>query len=82
MLVEGKKLRKGLLVYRGIVFDYTHGRAYGPCFTLKKEAIDWADKEALKRDHPLDVRKSVMWNTCEAEGIPPDVDGSKCDTIL
>ncbi len=82
MQVEGKRLRKGLLVYRGILFDYINGRSYGPCFTMKQEAIEWADKEALRGDHPLDVQKSVMWNTCESEGIPPELDGAKCDTIL
>jgi len=82
MLVEGNKLRKGLLVYRGILFDYINGRSYGPCFTMKQEAIEWAEKEALKDNHPIDVQKSVMWNTCDSEGEAPDLDGSKCDTIL
>lgn len=82
MQVEGKKLRKGLLVYRGILFDYVNGRTYGPCFTMKQEAIEWAEKEALKGNHPGDVQKSVMWNTCDTEGDAPDMDGSKCDTIL
>ena len=82
MLVEGQKLRKGLLVYRGILFDYINGRRYGPCYTMKQEAIEWAEKEALKDDHRVNIQKSVMWNTCDAEGIPPELDGSKCDTIL
>lgn len=82
MLVEGKKLRKGLLVYRGILFDYINGRTYGPCYTMKQEAIDWAEREAQRGNHPGDVQKSVMWNTCDREGDAPDLDGSKCDTIL
>ena len=82
MQVEGKKLRKGLLVYRGILFDYINGRSYGPCFTMKQEAIEWTEREALKGNHPVDVQKSVMWNTCESEGVAPGLEGAKSDSIL
>ena len=82
MLVEGAKLRKGLLVYRGILFDYINGRTYSPCFTMKQEAIEWTDREASKSEYPMDVQKSVMWNTCESEGVAPELEGSKSDSIL
>ncbi|MCK5679774.1 hypothetical protein KAI46_03070 [bacterium] len=82
MQVEGKKLRRGLLVYRGVLFDYINGRTYGPCFTMKQEAIEWAEREAQKSARPIDVQKSVMWNTCDTEGVEPDIDGSKSDTII
>ncbi|MBN2809777.1 MAG: hypothetical protein JXR80_09825 [Deltaproteobacteria bacterium] len=82
MLVQGTKLRKGLLIYRGVLFDYSNGRTYGPCFTLKLEAIEWAEKEAQKSKYPRDCQKMVMWNTCEDEGEAPEMEGSKADTII
>ena len=82
MLVQGNKLRKGMIVYRGTLFDYTNGRTYGPCFTLKLEAIEWAEKEVQKGDYPIDCQKMVMWNTCEAEGVAPEMEGSKTDSII
>lgn len=81
MQVQGNKLRKGLLVYRGVLFDYTNGRTYGPCFTLKLEAVEWAEKEVQRGDYPIDCQKMVMWNTCEAEGKAPEMEGAKSDTI-
>ncbi len=82
MLVQGNKLREGLLVYCGSLFDYSNGRTYGPCFTLKLEAIEWAEKEAQKNKYPHDCQKTVMWNTCDVEGEAPDMEGAKCDTII
>ena len=82
MQVQGNKLRKGLLVYRGMLFDYTNGRTYGPCFTLKQEAVEWAQKEAQRGDYPIDCQKTVMWATCEAEGDAPEMEGAKTDTIV
>jgi len=49
---------------------------------MKQEAIEWTEREALKGNHPVDVQKSVMWNTCDTEGESPELDGSKCDTVL
>ncbi|MEA3332729.1 MAG: hypothetical protein U9Q58_03925 [Pseudomonadota bacterium] len=82
MLVQSSKLRKGMMVYRGTLFDYTNGRSYGPCFTLKLEAIEWAEKEVQKGNYPIECQKMVMWNTCEEEGVAPEIDGSKTDTIV
>ena len=81
MQVQGNKLRKGLLVYRGVLFDYTSGRTYGPCFTLKLEAVEWAEKEIQRGDYPIDCQKMVMWNTCEVEGEAPLMEGAKSDNI-
>jgi hypothetical protein len=82
MLVQDNKLRKGMMIYRGTLFDYTNGRTYGPCFTLKLEAIEWAEKEAQKSGCPIDCQKMVMWNTCESEGVAPEIEGAKTDTII
>lgn len=82
MQIQENKLRRGMLVYRGVLFDYTSGRTYGPCFTLKLEAIEWAEKEVQRGKHPIDCQKTVMWNTCEAEGLAPEMEGAKSDTII
>ncbi len=82
MLVKSDKLRNGMLVYRGMLFDYTNGRTYGPCFTLKQEAVEWAQKEAQRGDYPIDCQKTVMWATCETEGEAPEMEGAKTDTIV
>ncbi|MBN2706717.1 MAG: hypothetical protein JXR89_09795 [Deltaproteobacteria bacterium] len=82
MQVAGNRLRKDLLVYRGLLFDYRNGYTYGPCFTLKMEAIEWVEKEVQRGDYPHDCQKMVMWNTCDREGEAPRLEGAKCDTII
>jgi hypothetical protein len=81
MLVLTNKLRVNQLVYRGVLFDYINGRTYGPCFTLRLEAVEWAEKETLKDKYPKDCQKMVMWDTCEIEGEAPEMEGAKLDTI-
>lgn len=82
MQVDGKRLRKGLLVYRGVIFDYLNGHTYSPCFTLKLEAIEWVEKELNRGNYPMDSQKMVMWKTCDSEGEEPMLDGAKSDAIL
>ena len=82
MQVAGKRLRKGLLVYRGVLFDYLNGHTYSPCFTMKLEAVEWVEKELARGDYPVDCQKMVMWKTCEAEGEAPKLEGAKSDAIV
>ena len=82
MLIPDEKLSKGMLVYRGVLFDYLNGYTYGPCYNLKVEAIEWAEKELARGDYPIDCQKMVMWKTCEADGQPPTIEGAKCDALI
>ena len=82
MIIPEEKLRKGMLIYRGVLFDYLNGHTYSPCFSLKMEAVEWVEKELQKGDYPIDCQKMVMWKTCEAEGEAPMLEGAKCDAII